>query len=321
MKERPEMSSKNHNRGCFFLRDDSSTKEIIKMAAVLAYFTSQSISLRSESSKLLLLTPHNDTVADLEAMLGAPENDYPPTLYDFFLTCIYRKYYLSHNLHPFPTTIRGEQQPAVEQNVDPKRLHDYIEQHPDSTEYISWCHRWMAILSSAHPCTLRLVCLHSCFSSCCFTCALLLTVVSFSSRKLVCNQWIPYIYRFVPFWLEVVKLQNIPWPFLLRTHLFGPGDKKGPPVGLLKLTNFVPLDTSSLFQPPPLPPLLHNQSFHMQVSAIRSFFAHITHVPFHRIPKTLGWPTLNSCLGVAADTSGFSVPAYDTLQYAAQVPT
>ena len=111
--------------------DDSSTKEIIKMAAVLAYYTSQSISLRSESSKLLLLTPHNDTVADLEAMLGAPENDYPPTLYDFFLTCIYRKHYLSHNLHLFPKTIRGEQQPAVEQNVTPKRLHEYIQQHPD----------------------------------------------------------------------------------------------------------------------------------------------------------------------------------------------
>ena len=111
--------------------DDSSTKEIIKMAAVLAYFTSQSISLRSESSKLLLLTPHNDTVADLEAMLSAPETDYPPTLYDFFLTCIYRKYYLSSNLNLFPTTIHGAQQPAVEQNVSPKRLHDYIEQHSE----------------------------------------------------------------------------------------------------------------------------------------------------------------------------------------------
>ena len=110
---------------------DSSTKEIIKMAAVLAYFTAQSISLRSESSKLLLLTPHNDTVADLEAMLGAPETDYPPTLYDFFLTCIYRKYYLSHNLNHFPTYVRGELQPAVEQNVDPKRIHEYIEQHPE----------------------------------------------------------------------------------------------------------------------------------------------------------------------------------------------
>ena len=41
---------------------------------------------------------NNDTVADLEAKLGAPETDHPPTLYDFFLTCIYRKYYLSHNL-------------------------------------------------------------------------------------------------------------------------------------------------------------------------------------------------------------------------------
>ena len=111
--------------------DDSSTREIIKMAAVLAYYTSQSISLRSESSKLLLLTPHNDTVADLEAMLGAPETDYPPTLYDFFLTCIYRKYYLSSNLDLFPTTIHGTQQPAVEQNVSPKRLHDYIEQHSE----------------------------------------------------------------------------------------------------------------------------------------------------------------------------------------------
>ena len=51
----------------------------------------------------------------------------------------------------------------------------------------------------------------------------------------------------------------------------------------------------------------------MQVSAIRSFFTHITRVPFYRIPKTLGWPTLNSALGSAADTSSFSPPAYDTL--------
>ena len=105
----------------------------------------------------------------------------------------------------------------------------------------------------------------------------------------------------------VTQLSGILLPFLLRTHLFGPGDKKGPPVGLLKLTNLVPSDTSSLVELPPLPPLLHNQSFHMLVSAIRSFFTHITHVPFYRIPKTLGWPTLNSSLGTAADTSGFSL--------------
>ena len=110
---------------------ESSTKEIIKMAAVLAYFTAHSISLRSESSKLLLLTPHNDTVADLEAMLGAPETDYPPTLYDFFLTCIYRKHYLANNLHNFPTTVHGETQTAVEQNVTPKRIHEYIQNHSE----------------------------------------------------------------------------------------------------------------------------------------------------------------------------------------------
>ena len=111
----------------------------------------------------------------------------------------------------------------------------------------------------------------------------------------------------------VTQLSGILLPFLLRTHLFAPGDNKGAPVGLLKLTNLVPSETSSLVELPPLPPLLHNQSFHMQVSAIRSFFTHITHVPFYRIPKTLGWPTLNSSLGSAADTSSFSLPAYDTL--------
>ena len=55
-------------------------------------------------------------------------------------------------------------------------------------------------------------------------------------------------------------------------------------------------DASTLIEIPQLPPLLHSQSFYCAVSAIRSFFAKITSVPFYRTPKTLGWPTKDTAL-------------------------
>ena len=57
---------------------------VVRVAAVISYFTARSIHLRKESSKLLLLAPHNDTIDDLEGLMGAASPDYPPTLYMTF---------------------------------------------------------------------------------------------------------------------------------------------------------------------------------------------------------------------------------------------
>ena len=43
------------------------------------YFTARSVSLDNESSKLLLLTPHNDAVCDLQNALGLPASNYLPS--------------------------------------------------------------------------------------------------------------------------------------------------------------------------------------------------------------------------------------------------
>ena len=77
---------------------------VVRVAAVISYFTARSIHLRKESSKLLLLAPHNDTIDDLEGLMGAAAPDYPPTLYDFYLACIYRQELLADNLDKFQFT-------------------------------------------------------------------------------------------------------------------------------------------------------------------------------------------------------------------------
>ena len=45
--------------------------------ATISYFTARNIRLDSESSKLLILSPHNDTITDLEDVLGAPMLNVP----------------------------------------------------------------------------------------------------------------------------------------------------------------------------------------------------------------------------------------------------
>ena len=69
----------------------------VTVAAVLSFFTARSVRLDNESSKLLLLTPHNDTVYDLQDALGLPASNYPPTLYDFYLTILYKQNFLATN--------------------------------------------------------------------------------------------------------------------------------------------------------------------------------------------------------------------------------
>ena len=70
--------------------EQSSRDSVLTVAAVLSFFTARSVRLDNESSKLLLLTPHNDTVYDLQDALGLPASNYPPTLYDFYLTILYK---------------------------------------------------------------------------------------------------------------------------------------------------------------------------------------------------------------------------------------
>ena len=97
----------------------------------------------------------------------------------------------------------------------------------------------------------------------------------------------------------VKELSGIVLPILLRYHLFskdGNTNTQGAPLGHLKLHQLMAPDASTLLEIPQLPPLLHSQSFYCAVSAIRSFFAKITSVPFYRTPKTLGWPTKDTAL-------------------------
>ena len=70
--------------------DRTSLDTVLTVAGVLSFFTARSIRLNDENSKLLLLAPHNDTIQDLQDALGTPSPHFPPTLYDFYLTCIFR---------------------------------------------------------------------------------------------------------------------------------------------------------------------------------------------------------------------------------------
>ena len=67
----------------------ASLDTVLTIAGVLSFFTARSIRLNDENSKLLLLAPHNDTIQGLQDALGTPSPHFPPTLYDFYLTCIF----------------------------------------------------------------------------------------------------------------------------------------------------------------------------------------------------------------------------------------
>ena len=100
---------------------------VVCVAAVISYFTARSIHLRKKSSKLLLLAPHNDTIDDLEGLMGAAAPDYPPTLYDFYLACIYRQELLAANLDKFQfTNHQGTLVTPVAQAVSTLAIHKLI---------------------------------------------------------------------------------------------------------------------------------------------------------------------------------------------------
>lgn len=60
-----------------------------------------SLRLDTESSKLLLLTPHNDSVKDLEDFMGTPAGGFPPTLYECCICTLYQNQYVPHRLDEF----------------------------------------------------------------------------------------------------------------------------------------------------------------------------------------------------------------------------
>ena len=82
----------------------------LQIAATLSYYVARNVRIDSESSKLLILSPHSDTISDLEDVLGASASDLPPTLYDFYLVALYHIHYLppvSLNFQNATTTING----------------------------------------------------------------------------------------------------------------------------------------------------------------------------------------------------------------------
>ena len=93
---------------------NSSRSIALQIAATISYYVARNVRLDSESSKLLILSPHSDTISDLEDVLGASATDLPPTLYDFYLVALYRLHYLSSRLHEFPKRNHNNQL------VDPK---------------------------------------------------------------------------------------------------------------------------------------------------------------------------------------------------------
>ena len=82
--------------------DRASLDTVLTVAGVLSFFTARSIRPNDENSKLLLLAPHNDTIQDLQDALGTPSPHFPPTLYDFYLTCIFRVVLLPTHLASLP---------------------------------------------------------------------------------------------------------------------------------------------------------------------------------------------------------------------------
>ena len=70
---------------------------IIRVAATLSYYVARQVRRNQESSKLLILTPHNDTVDDLLDAVGLPPDNLPPSLYEFYLVMIYKQQILPYH--------------------------------------------------------------------------------------------------------------------------------------------------------------------------------------------------------------------------------
>eukprot|EP00434_Breviolum_minutum_P044361 symbB.v1.2.039612.t1/scaffold6681.1/size16222/1 len=80
-----------------------------------------------ESSKLLILTPHNDTVDDLLDAVGLPPDNLPPSLHEFYLVMIYKQQLLPTTLAEFTRTDhKGKPYTPLQENVTFHEIHAKI---------------------------------------------------------------------------------------------------------------------------------------------------------------------------------------------------
>ena len=104
---------------------------IIRVAATLSYYVARQVRRNQESSKLLILTPHNDTVDDILDAVGLPPDNLPPSLYEFYLVMIYRQQILPTTLTEFTRTDhKGKQYTPLLENVTFREIHTKISNNP-----------------------------------------------------------------------------------------------------------------------------------------------------------------------------------------------
>ena len=100
---------------------------ILKVAATLSFYVARQVRRNQESSKLLILTPHNDTVEDILDAVGLPSDNLPPSLYEFYLVMIYKQQLLPTTISEFTRTDHAGKQftPHLE-NVTLQEIHAKI---------------------------------------------------------------------------------------------------------------------------------------------------------------------------------------------------
>ena len=104
---------------------------IIKVAATLSYYVARQVRRNQESSKLLILTPHNDTVDDILDAVGLPPDNLPPSLYEFYLVMIYKQQILPTTLTEFTRTDhKGKPYTPHLENVTFREIHTKISNDP-----------------------------------------------------------------------------------------------------------------------------------------------------------------------------------------------
>ena len=104
---------------------------ILKVAATLSFYVARQVRRNQESSKLLILTPHNDTVEDIIDAVGLPSDNLPPSLYEFYLVMIYKQQLLPTTISEFKRTDHAGKQftPHLE-NVTLQEIHAKIPNDP-----------------------------------------------------------------------------------------------------------------------------------------------------------------------------------------------
>ena len=104
---------------------------ILKVAATLSFYVARQVRRNQESSKLLILTPHNDTVEDILDAVGLPSDNLPPSLYEFYLVMIYKQQLLPTTISEFTRTDHAGKQftPRLE-NVTLQEIHAKISNDP-----------------------------------------------------------------------------------------------------------------------------------------------------------------------------------------------